>query len=536
MSVGPRRGDTVRRLGLLTVITALALGGVGMATASAQGDPVGGAGNQYLVPGVEVAPGAPADEYRFGRRSDDVYVGDFVRADGSFGSDGTDDVVIRRGNTYTVRGQADRSFTFGNREDTVLAGDWDGDGDDTLAVRRGNAYSVSNDLSTGAVDHVVVFGDPTDTVLVGNWDGDTSAAGDAHAITTDTLMVRRGNHYFVTNSTTTGVADYDFWFGDESDTVLVGDWACLPGDGSIRRSGDYADSLAARRGNAYFMSEEVWTAAAAQPRGRALRTEASFTYGDSSDTAFAVQSSCTSEVDGVGRTVYGDGIGLRRNDVATGAAPVVPAPVVPAPVVPAPVVPPPGIPTPWGSAMPAARTYVAVGDSITAGREPQDRLDALGATSWLHGETTDALQLVGGWAVSGATTADMRAGVVPTPADVLVLLGGTNDLLRGVPWEATEANLEAISATVGARETLLVGIVPITEFPAERAEFNARLAALAGVMGWRYVDPWTPIAQGDAWMPTATWDNLHPTPDAAIIAGRTIADEAWEASAQRAGR
>ena len=96
------------------------------------------------------------------------------------------------------------------------------------------------------------------------------------------------------------------------------------------------------------------------------------------------------------------------------------------------------------------RTYVAVGDSITAGMvQATDSLSAPGATSWLNGETAARLQRVGGWAYPGTTTADMRAGFVRTPADVLVLLAGTNDLARGIPWEVTEANLVAIAAQAG---------------------------------------------------------------------------------------
>ena len=51
-------------------------------------------------------------------------------------------------------------------------------------------------------------------------DGDTSAPDAARPLTTDTLMVRRGSHYFVKNSTTTGIADYDLLYGEPRDAVL----------------------------------------------------------------------------------------------------------------------------------------------------------------------------------------------------------------------------------------------------------------------------------------------------------------------------
>ncbi|SFL94538.1 hypothetical protein, partial [Geodermatophilus ruber] len=48
--------------------------------------------------------------------------------------------------------------------------------------------------------------------------------------------VRRGNTYFLRNSTTSGVADTVFAYGDPGDTALVGDW-----------NGDGTDSLGVRR-------------------------------------------------------------------------------------------------------------------------------------------------------------------------------------------------------------------------------------------------------------------------------------------------
>src|SRR3954471_23391359 len=180
------------------------------------------------------------------------------------------------------------------------------------------------------------------------------------------------------------------------------------------------------------------------------------------------------------------------------------------------------------------RTYVAVGDSITAGMVPgTDTLSTPGPTSWLAGETASRLVQVGGWAVPGTVTEDMRAHVVPTPADVLVLLGGTNDLMRGIPWDVTAANLQAIAATVGARSTLLVAIPPSDELPAARSAFNTRLRALAGAAHWRYTDPWTSAAASGAWAPGTTVEGIHPTAAPAAAIGRAITDRAWQVAARR---
>ena len=73
---------------------------------------------------------------------------------------------------------------------------------------------MKNSTSSGVADTVFSYGDPGDTVLVGDWDGNR----------TDTLAVRRGNTYFVKNTLTTGPADYGFGYGDPGDAVLVGRW------------------------------------------------------------------------------------------------------------------------------------------------------------------------------------------------------------------------------------------------------------------------------------------------------------------------
>jgi acyl-CoA thioesterase-1 len=183
------------------------------------------------------------------------------------------------------------------------------------------------------------------------------------------------------------------------------------------------------------------------------------------------------------------------------------------------------------------RTFTAIGDSITAGMvQGTDHFDTPGPTSWLSGETAAHLVRMGGWAEPGTVTADMRANVVPTAANLLVLLGGTNDLARGIPWDTTAANLQQIGSTVGARDTLLVAIPPSDADPANRNAFNGRLATLAGQLGWHFLDPWTSVDTGGAWSPGTTVDGIHPTPSAAAAIGRIITAGAWQAAAERTGR
>ena len=83
---------------------------------------------------------------------------------------------------------------YGRSDDEFFIGDWDGDGVDTLAVRRGTRFHVSNGFSGGRADTVLDYGRLGDTVLVGDWDGDGA----------DTFAVRRGNVYHLRNTLTGG--------------------------------------------------------------------------------------------------------------------------------------------------------------------------------------------------------------------------------------------------------------------------------------------------------------------------------------------
>nr|WP_239521822.1 SGNH/GDSL hydrolase family protein [Geodermatophilus sabuli] len=270
-----------------------------------------------------------------------------------------------------------------------------------------------------------------------------------------------------------------------------------------------------RRGNRYFPSAEVWTAEA-QRSGFGVGTQGSFLYGEPTDTPFVAALPRRIDDTTGTRVVHGDGLAVRRT---TG----------------------PGAPSTEPAAAAAGdsigvRTYAAVGDSLTAGIPggPATGIQRPGASSWLNGETAQRLVLAGGWAVSKTTTSDMLANVVPTPSDVLVLLGGANDV-NLLPWEVTAANLRGISARIGARNTLLVAIPPMRGSSAARAAFNARLATLASQQGWRFVDPWGPFSVNGNWAPGADQDGYHPTPETGVAVGRVIADEAWQAAARRSG-
>ena len=189
----------------------------------------------------------------------------------------------------------------------------------------------------------------------------------------------------------------------------------------------------------------------------------------------------------------------------------------------------PGSPAPATTAPAPPRTFVAVGDSITAGAtdvsQPLVGDRVQGDASWLPAaEQRSGLDLVAGWAVPGATTADMLAGVEPTDwtADVLVVMAGTNDLVRGLPWEQSAADIEGVVAAAGAPTVVVVAIAPNDARAAARNGYNAALADLASRNGWTYLDPWGEVDAGGTFTPGASPDGVHPTPAVAAEVGDRI--------------
>ena len=315
------------RIGVLAGALAVGLVMAGAAPAGAQGWPLGGRGDHYFLSGAANESGQAVTDFVYGNPDDQVYFGDFVNQAGAFGGDGTDDAMVRRGNVFHIRGAyKGQTVVFGDPGDEVLVGDWDGDGTDSLAVRRENTFHVTNRLLLGRTDAVFTYGDVGDQVLVGNWDRVVTSMDDpAWNKRTTTLMVRRGNHYFVSNRNESGPADFDFFFGDAGDEVLVGDWATPPVLGDNPRTnevetgytvtpgvwGDGSAQLAVRRGNSYFLSREVW--AQQGQDGSGLRTDRSLAYGNPDDTAFVAGLSYPyTDSTGMRYSIQGDGFGVRR--------------------------------------------------------------------------------------------------------------------------------------------------------------------------------------------------------------------------------
>jgi hypothetical protein len=175
-----------------------------------------------------------------------------------------------------------------------------------------------------------------------------------------------------------------------------------------------------------------------------------------------------------------------------------------------------------GPADSAVHTFVSVGDSITAGSTAVQGIAPPGVGSWIQAAALQPLRYEGAWAVPGATTADMLAGVTPMAADTLILLGGTNDVLHGWDADGSLERLVAVADTVGIDDVVLVAIPPLDPHPAAAVAFNRRLAELAGQQRWRFVDPWEGIGENGVYLAGATTDGVHPVPEAADLVGRRI--------------
>jgi lysophospholipase L1-like esterase len=163
-------------------------------------------------------------------------------------------------------------------------------------------------------------------------------------------------------------------------------------------------------------------------------------------------------------------------------------------------------PTPTAQAV----TFAAVGDSITVGDSPDFNGGKFGSLSW-PSLAPPGTKFAGGWAVSGATTAAMASAVKPAPADVLVVIAGTNDLINGVPFVESAANLQAIVTTVGAKRVVVSSVPPLDPDPAASTDYNGQLQALAVREGWAFVDAMAGVRDGEVYAEGMTADGIHPT-------------------------
>ncbi len=109
-------------------------------------------------------------------------------------------------------------------------------GTDTLGVRRGGSFLLTDHTPPSVAATVFSFGftdiQADDMVFAGDWNGDG----------TDTAGMRRGNTIYLRNSNSSGSADIVFTFGEATDQIIVGDW-----------NGDGIDSVGFKRGSTFYL-------------------------------------------------------------------------------------------------------------------------------------------------------------------------------------------------------------------------------------------------------------------------------------------
>lgn len=170
---------------------------------------------------------------------------------------------------------------------------------------------------------------------------------------------------------------------------------------------------------------------------------------------------------------------------------------------------------------------LALGDSLTAGYGLIDQEGLVPQlNAWLAGRDADVTVVNGG--VSGDTSAGglSRLGwaLDGSITAMMVLLGG-NDLLRGIPPEATRANLEAILQEARTRDlpVLLIGMEAPGNFgPKYKETFDRIYADLAEAYGALLIDTYfgmlVPGATDPAELrPFMQPDGIHPNAEGVRI-------------------
>ncbi|MCS6623507.1 arylesterase [Roseibacterium beibuensis] len=167
-------------------------------------------------------------------------------------------------------------------------------------------------------------------------------------------------------------------------------------------------------------------------------------------------------------------------------------------------------------------SIVALGDSLTQG---YGLMDGDGFVPQLQAWLTERGHAVRieNHGVSGDTTAGGLARIgwaLGTGVDAMIVALGGNDLLRGIPPEASRANLAGILDEAEAQgiEVLLVGLrAPGNYGPDYQAAFNAMYPDLAEEYGTLYAESFlAPLSAAAAADPEAAYstymqsDGMHP--------------------------
>ena len=181
---------------------------------------------------------------------------------------------------------------------------------------------------------------------------------------------------------------------------------------------------------------------------------------------------------------------------------------------------------PRGVATAPPATIAAVGDSITAGYLAPVSWPSL-LRKWDRARVTDLGQP--GWAT--ATMVEHFGDALASGAEVITIMGGTNDCAYGVPVDQAVANVASMvgAARTAGRRPVVIGPLPragndSTGAPSNICLLSLRAAesAYASANRVTFVDPWAAFSGSKAFQ-TLYVDGTHPNARGALVLARVVA-------------
>lgn len=175
----------------------------------------------------------------------------------------------------------------------------------------------------------------------------------------------------------------------------------------------------------------------------------------------------------------------------------------------------------------AKTTISVVGDSNTEVDSTNFAAGKIGSGSWVRYLTANGFLFTGGWAEGGTSSATQAQNLAQLePADVLLIMTGTNDLGQGLTFEQSAADIETIVSKAPASRVVLLAIPPQDKgLAANVTDYNQRLAQLAADHGWEFFDGLGFLRTGDnTYVPGATSDGVHLTRESQQQYGQNVRD------------
>ena len=187
--------------------------------------------------------------------------------------------------------------------------------------------------------------------------------------------------------------------------------------------------------------------------------------------------------------------------------------------------------TPPDSTVPAfvaapPATVAAVGDSITAGYLAPVSWPTV-VTQWDNATVTNLGHP--GWAT--ATMLEHFGDAIASGAQVITIMGGTNDCGYGVPVSQAVANIAsmATAAEQAGRRPVLISPLPRAGDDTCLLALRASESAYASANGLTFIDPWAAFSVPDAFQ-TLYVDGTHPNASGAFLLGKLVAQSLGWAS------